>query len=120
LTAPSFGDIFASNAVNNGLLPARDAEADLANAIVLLQDGPFEVTIDLTDRTIRFGTTTLDFGLDDFWRQKLINGWDDIDLTHQHKQAISEFRARYAQRNPWAVPVQQTNFGSAGRDTVSQ
>lgn len=118
--APSFGDIFASNSVNNGLLPARVSEAEVDAAIAMLADGAKEVTVDLTDKTIRLGNTTIEFMLDDVWQQKLINGWDDIDLTRNHKQAIAAFRAQHAQRMPWAIPVQQTNFRSAGRDTVSQ
>lgn len=118
--APSFGDIFASNSVNNGLLPARVSEAEVYAAIAALAGGAKEVTVDLTDRTIRFGNTTLEFTLDDVWQQKLINGWDDIDLTQNHKQSIAAFRAQHVQRMPWAIPVQQTNFRSAGRDTVSQ
>ena len=118
--APSFGDIFASNSVNNGLLPARVAEADAAAAIAKLADGPQEVSVDLSDKTIRLGNTTLEFTLDDVWQQKLINGWDDIDLTQNHKQAIAAFRAQHVQQMPWAIPVQQNDFRSAGRDTVSQ
>ncbi len=117
--APSFGDIFASNAINNGLLPARLTETEVAAAIAGLADGPQEMRVDLTDKTIRFGNTTYEFTLDDVWQQKLINGWDDIDLTRNHKQAIAEFRAQHAQDMPWAVQVQQTNFRSAGRDTGS-
>ena len=118
--APSFGDIFASNSVNNGLLPARVAEADAVAAIAKLADGPQEVSVVLSDKTIRLGNTTLEFTLDDVWQQKLINGWDDIDLTHNHKQAIAAFRAQHVQQMPWAIPVQQNDFRSAGRDTVSQ
>jgi 3-isopropylmalate/(R)-2-methylmalate dehydratase small subunit len=118
--APSFGDIFASNSVNNGLLPARVSEVEVDAAIAKLVDGAQEVTVDLTDKTIRLGNTTIEFTLDDVWQQKLINGWDDIDLTQKHKRAIAAFRAQHVQRMPWAIPVQQTNFRSAGRDTVSQ
>jgi 3-isopropylmalate/(R)-2-methylmalate dehydratase small subunit len=120
MIAPSFGDIFASNSVNNGLLPARVSEVDVDAVIAKLADGPQDVSVDLTDRTIRLGNTTLDFTLDDVWQQKLINGWDDIDLTQNHKQAIAAFRAQHVQGTPWAIPVQQTNFRSAGRETGSQ
>ena len=118
--APSFGDIFASNSVNNGLLPARVSQAEANAAIAALEGGAKEVTVDLTDKTIRLGNTTLEFTLDDVWQQKLINGWDDIDLTQNHKQAIAAFRAQHVQQMPWAIPVQQNDFRSAGRDTVSQ
>ncbi|SHH94136.1 3-isopropylmalate dehydratase small subunit [Marivita hallyeonensis] len=120
VVAPSFGDIFASNAVNNGLLPARVPEAEVDAAISQLSAGPVEVSINLTDRTMRVGDSVLDFTLDDVWQQKLINGWDDIDLTQHHKAAIAEFRTQYVKDTPWAIPVQQTNFRSAGRDTGSQ
>ena len=118
--APSFGDIFASNSVNNGLLPARVSEAEVDAAIATLAGGAKEVSVDLTDRTIRLGNTTLNFTLDEVWQQKLINGWDDIDLTQSHKQAIAEYRAQHVLGAPWAIPVQQYDFRSAGRDTVSQ
>ena len=118
--APSFGDIFASNSVNNGLLPARVSEAEVDAAIATVAQRPQEVRVDVTEKTIRFGNTTLNFTLDEVWQQKLINGWDDIDLTRNHKQAIAAFRAQHVQSTPWAIPVQQTNFRSAGRDTVSQ
>lgn len=118
--APSFGDIFASNAVNNGLLPARVSEAATERLIAQLDQGPQQITADLSDRTVRMGNETLDFDIDGVWQQKLINGWDDIDLTHHHKQAIAAFRAQHAQRMPWAINVQQTDFRSAGRETGSQ
>lgn len=118
--APSFGDIFASNSVNNGLLPARVSEAEVDAAIATLAGGAKEVSVDLTDRTIRLGNTTLNFTLDEVWQQKLINGWDDIDLTQSHKQAIAEYRAQHVLGAPWAIPVQQNDFRSTGRDTVSQ
>ena len=117
--APSFGDIFASNSVNNGLLPARVSEAEVDAAIAKLADGPQEVSVDLTDRKIRLGNTTLDFTLDDVWQQKLINGWDDIDLTQNHKKAIAKYRVQHVLGAPWAIPVQQNDFRSAGRETVS-
>jgi 3-isopropylmalate/(R)-2-methylmalate dehydratase small subunit len=118
--APSFGDIFASNSVNNGLLPARVSEAEVGAAITELEGGAKEVKVDLTDKTIRLGNTTIEFTLDDVWQQKLINGWDDIDLTQNHQQAILAFRAQHVAGMPWAIPVQQNDFRSAGRDTVSQ
>jgi 3-isopropylmalate/(R)-2-methylmalate dehydratase small subunit len=118
--APSFGDIFASNSVNNGLLPACVPEAEVDATIATLTDGPQEMTISLSDQSIRFGNTVLDFALDEVWQQKLINGWDDIDLSQNQKEPISEFRARYMRRMPWATPVQQNDLTSARRKTGSQ
>lgn len=95
IIAPSFGDIFASNAVNNGLCPAQ---VDQTEIDALLAAGATEVTVDLEARKLRAGATQLPFHLDSSWAQKLMNGWDDIDLTRQHGRAISSFRAERAGR----------------------
>lgn len=103
--APSFGDIFASNAVNNGLLPARidpDSAEDLAGA---LGDQPADVLIDLDSRQITLAGRTLSFALQDNWRTKLINGWDDIDLTLEHAEAIAAYRNKRHSYAAWAFPA---------------
>ncbi len=99
--APSFGDIFAGNAVNNGLLPARVSEAQ---AEALLASCPATLTVDLDSLSI-VGADSTPFALDPVWRQKLINGWDDIDLTASHGAAITAFAARRRRAAPWVWPV---------------
>ena len=106
--APSFGDIFASNAVNNGLLPARVDEAEIDALIDDLGGGSARATVKLEHGEIEIGSRKLAFGLDAVWRQKLINGWDDIDLTEHHRPAIARHRARRAKAQPWAFPAGQT------------
>ena len=49
--APSFGDIFASNAVNNGLLPAQIDEATYETVSQSLERRPLSITIDLDARS---------------------------------------------------------------------
>jgi len=95
--APSFGDIFAANAVNNALLPATVSAADAA--ALMAHTGP--VTVDLTAQTIN-GTTA--FTIPETWRQKLLNGWDDIDLTLSHTAKIKAFSTTYHGTNPWSLP----------------
>lgn len=100
--APSFGDIFSSNAVNNGLLPAR-IEPDVAQALLSsLQRHPGIFEIDLNAGTLAAGTMRLRFSLEDAWRTKLINGWDDIDLTMKHATAIQTHVTRNVPA--WAWP----------------
>jgi 3-isopropylmalate/(R)-2-methylmalate dehydratase small subunit len=102
--APSFGDIFASNAVNNGLLPARLSDEDAeALARIVRQTGE-TVGIDLQERSITVAEHMFHFDLPDNWRTKLINGWDDIDLTLQHADAIRGFRNERYSAAPWARP----------------
>lgn len=103
--APSFGDIFASNAVNNGLLPAQVSDTDAATLQKALKDGPQETTIDLSTSQITMADATIQFKLQDNWRTKLINGWDDIDLTLQRAEAIRSFKNQRRAEAAWAWPA---------------
>lgn len=98
--APSFGDIFAANAVNNGLLPAQ---VDAANWQAIQSAESVEISLDSS--TLSTASTTAQFNLEDSWRTKLINGWDDIDLTAQHAAAITAFKDTYRQTAGWAWPA---------------
>ena len=109
IVAPSFGDIFASNAVKNGLLPAKvseaDAEALLASPHVV--EGR-SVRVDLEAGTITAGNLVVAFAIDPVWRTQLINGWDDIDMTLAEGPAIARFREQDQRARPWATPSAET------------
>ncbi|MAA96752.1 MAG: 3-isopropylmalate dehydratase small subunit [Stappia sp.] len=102
--APSFGDIFASNSVNNGLLPATVSESNCETLLATLGAGTLELSVDLDACTIRAGETAIPFEVDAVWRTKLLNGWDDIDLTLSHQAEIDAFQTRDARARPWLVP----------------
>lgn len=104
VVAPSFGDIFASNAVNNGLLPARVSEADGESLLAALEEGGRGVLVDLDACRIVVGNLAVPFEVDPVWRTKLLNGWDDIDLTLSQSSAIAAFVAADAAVRPWATP----------------
>ncbi len=101
--APSFGDIFTSNAVKNGLLPAQVSEAD-AEALLTLLVGGGSLAIDLDALTINHGMQALAFTIDPVRRLQLLNGWDDIDLTLRHTDEIAAYRARRFAGSTWAWP----------------
>ena len=105
--APSFGDIFASNAVNNGLLPAR-MEAEAVEALIAALGavgGP--AVIDLDALTASVAGQTHPFALDPVWRVKLVQGWDDIDLTAARADQIAAYRAERLRAAPWAFPQER-------------
>jgi 3-isopropylmalate/(R)-2-methylmalate dehydratase small subunit len=93
--APSFGDIFAANAVNNGLLPIR---ADTAGLFAAL---PGPARIDLAAQSVRIGGQELGFDIDPVWKLKLLHGWDDIDLTARHRAEIAAFAEGRRRAAPW-------------------
>ncbi|MDX2201280.1 MAG: 3-isopropylmalate dehydratase small subunit [Hyphomicrobiaceae bacterium] len=101
--APSFGDIFAANAVNNGLLPAVVPEADAARIIASVE-ADARVQVDLESQAITAGGAQFGFAIDPVWRTKLLNGWDDLDLTRSFEADIRDFFARDAAARPWMPP----------------
>jgi 3-isopropylmalate/(R)-2-methylmalate dehydratase small subunit len=103
--APSFGDIFSANAVNNGLLPARLPKELVEELLEDLGDNSAEAHVDLAKGIARIGGREVQFDLDPVWRQKLINSWDDIDLTAQHSDAITKFRTDRTARFGWSRPA---------------
>jgi 3-isopropylmalate/(R)-2-methylmalate dehydratase small subunit len=103
--APSFGDIFAQNAVKNGLLTVVLAEADICGlGAAVLADPETPVTVDLEQQTITRGNSRYEFAIDPVNRNQLLNGWDDIDLTESYRDEIAAFKAVDAARRPWTRP----------------
>lgn len=102
--APSLGDIFKGNAVNNGLLPIALPPQDCAQITALVTAGADMVTVDLGAQTISCGQSLWHFPIDPIWRLKLLNGWDDIGLTASHAAKIAAFQDQDAHRRPWALP----------------
>jgi 3-isopropylmalate/(R)-2-methylmalate dehydratase small subunit len=104
IIAPSFGDIFASNAVNNGLLPATVTE-DVAEQLLLALGGVCRrVEIDLEKQEIRCSDRSFGFQIKPNWKMKLLNGWDDIALTLSLQAEIREFRSQRRTQLPWLFP----------------
>jgi len=99
--APSFGDIFASNCVKNGVVPATVSEEDAER---LLGTEALPATVDLEAQTIACGNVVVPFRIDPVWRTQLLNGWDDIDLTLAEVDSIAAYTARDGVERPWAAP----------------
>lgn len=103
--APSFGDIFAGNAVNNGLLCAQIHEATIETLLDKLGTDAQAAEVDLEQGRATIAGHDAAFTLDPVRLQKLLNGWDDIDLTTRHTDEIAAFRAARLVAHPWAMPT---------------
>lgn len=104
VVAPSFGDIFASNSVKNGVLPARVSEEDAERLLALAGEQAHAFRLDLAEQTIRAGHHVVRFEVDPVWKLQLLNGWDDIDMTLRYRGEIDAFVARDRVNRPWAQP----------------
>ena len=106
--APSFGDIFVGNAVQNGLLTAVVTEPEAAEIMELLAKRPeLLVSVDLEQQTILCGDRNYKFRIDPIRRMRLLNGWDDFTFTENYRDRITAFKASDKIRRPWAMPRAQ-------------
>jgi 3-isopropylmalate/(R)-2-methylmalate dehydratase small subunit len=89
VVAPSFGDIFASNAAQIGLVTIALPEEQVYGLMEARK-----LTVDLEAQTItdQFGHTVA-FEFDPFRQHKLLNGLDDVGLTLEHEDEIAAFEA---------------------------
>jgi 3-isopropylmalate/(R)-2-methylmalate dehydratase small subunit len=102
--SPKFGDIFRNNCTKQGLLPAQvDPTFGRTLLDAVLDDPTLELTVDVARGTIEAPAAGLTgtFPLDEFTRERLLNGWDDIGLTLRHDGSIAEYETH---RAPW-LPV---------------
>jgi 3-isopropylmalate/(R)-2-methylmalate dehydratase small subunit len=97
VVSPRFGDIFRNNCTKQGLLPVQ-VEPELGRALLdaVAADPTLEITIDVARGTIEAPAAGLSgtFPLDEFTRERLLNGWDDIGLTLRHEDDIAGFETR--------------------------
>jgi 3-isopropylmalate/(R)-2-methylmalate dehydratase small subunit len=103
--APSFGDIFSGNAVQNGLLTAMVSDEQAEETMAALSQAPgLALTVDLTAQTIMCGHQTYEFSIDPVRRTRLLNGWDDIALTESYRDRIAAFKTADRTLRPWSIP----------------
>ena len=87
IIAPSFADIFFSNCFKNGVLPIT---LDQKLVEKLLQEtGVIEV--DLENQIIKTPSDEISFEIDSYQKKILLEGLDDISITFQYEDKISEF-----------------------------
>jgi 3-isopropylmalate/(R)-2-methylmalate dehydratase small subunit len=103
--SPRFGDIFRNNCTKQGLLPAQvDEQFGHALLGAVLHDPTLELTVDVARGTIEAPAAGLTgtFPLDEFTRERLLNGWDDIGLTLRHADSITQYEGHRAAWLPTA------------------
>jgi 3-isopropylmalate/(R)-2-methylmalate dehydratase small subunit len=102
--ARSFADIFRENCLKNGLLPIALGAGDNAafEAAVVAAGGAAPCTVDLIAQTVTGpGPHTYHFAIDAAERDALLRGLDDIGLTLEALDAITDWETRMTTRQPW-------------------
>jgi len=94
--APSFADIFYNNSFQNGLLPLRLPEDTVRRIMDYISANPgVQLNVDLEAQRVwsEDEEIVVEFELDPFRRQCLLNGLDDIGLTLQQEDKIAAYEA---------------------------
>jgi 3-isopropylmalate/(R)-2-methylmalate dehydratase small subunit len=94
--AESFADIFHTNAANNGLLTVALPEAEMTKLFARAAAQPnYELTVNVETLTVSDETGwSVSFPLDSFRQHCLLNGLDQIGITLQKEQSITDYEAR--------------------------
>ena len=103
--APSFADIFFSNAGKNGMILVRLSEEDV-NLLTHRSsvNSKHSITINLDQQTITDDEGfNAHFDIDPFRKYCLLNGLDDIGLTLRHEAELDKFEAQH-DRDFWLTP----------------
>ena len=95
--APSFADIFFSNAGKNGIVLARLSEDEVAQLLTNAKTIPnYKLTVSLEAQTVTDDRGfKASFDVDPFRKFCLIEGLDDIGLTLRHAAALDAFEAKH-------------------------
>lgn len=104
IIAPSFGSIFATNCLRNGLLPISISPTDVELIAATAAADPFRyrVTVDLQRQRIIFNGRMWPFKIAERDREMLLRGLSPIDLTLEHERLIKEYETKSARSRPWA------------------
>jgi len=100
IISPSFADIFYNNCFKNGMLPIVLSKNNLEE-IVEYSKRKEMVEINLTKQEIKFGNKIINFEIDPFKKECLLNGLDDISLSLEKSEKISSYEENLKKIKPW-------------------
>jgi len=103
-----FADIFRGNSQKAGLLTVILPQEVIEELWQVIESDPTtSATVDLEAKSVRFGSATHPFAIDDYTRWRLMEGLDDIGLTLQKIDEVSAFEAERASFKPKTLPALQ-------------
>jgi len=91
ILAISFADIFFNNCFKNGILPIILCKKEIDFIISNLPKFQSILNVNLTNQIIRIGERPIEFEIESYRKESLMNGWDDIDLTLKHEKKIDSY-----------------------------
>ncbi|MBU2513358.1 3-isopropylmalate dehydratase small subunit [bacterium] len=103
IISTSFADIFYNNCFKNGILLIKVNQEDLANLISETESSrDIKISIDLANQVIETPDGKLiRFDLDDFKKETLLQGLDQIAWSLKHIEKIESFEQKQRNTQPW-------------------
>jgi 3-isopropylmalate/(R)-2-methylmalate dehydratase small subunit len=99
--APSFADIFYNNCFKNGILPIVLPEEKIKELAEFAKDKK-TIEVNLEEQKITKGDNQpIEFDVDPFQKDCLINGLDDIGITLKKSESITKFISNQKNKTPW-------------------
>jgi 3-isopropylmalate/(R)-2-methylmalate dehydratase small subunit len=103
ILAPSYADIFFNNCFKNGLLPIVLDKAIISGLFTEVEANEgYELEVDLEQQAIlKPDGSKIEFFVDAFRKNCLLNGLDDIGLTLEESETIRSFEENWRNSAPW-------------------
>ena len=98
--SPSFADIFYNNCFKNGMLPIVLDEKKIEE-LIQYSKRKEKIEINLMEEEIIFGNKRIQFKIDPFKKDCLLNGLDDIALSLEKSEKITSYEDKLKKSKPW-------------------
>jgi 3-isopropylmalate/(R)-2-methylmalate dehydratase small subunit len=100
IISTSFADIFYNNCFQNGILPIVVSPENSKKLMSLAGDQK-EFEIDLPSQSISIDGEKISFEIEEYRKQRLLEGLDDISITMNYEQNITDYESRQKNNKPW-------------------
>jgi 3-isopropylmalate/(R)-2-methylmalate dehydratase small subunit len=92
-----FADIFSANCLNVGVLPVKVSENFLNKIFENIYEKPnIELCVDLINQSVSISELNISesFTINDYKKNNMLNGYDDIDYLMSMKNSITDFASK--------------------------
>ena len=96
----SFADIFYNNCFQNGILPIVVSPENL-DKLMTAAKNQIEFNIDLPEQIIKAGNHSINFEIEEFRKERLLQGLDDIGITLSYQDKINAYEEDKKNKKPW-------------------
>ncbi len=100
IIAESFADIFYNNCFKNGILPITLQKNEIEELFCETEIKTLEIEVNLEKQFVK-SSKSYSFKIDEFKKNSLLNGLDEIGLTLENKSVIANFEKSYFSNYPW-------------------